>query len=139
MIQRNFKLCNFPLHSVCFLQNFFLSIRTEISVRSLPLCQILQIFTINFQRYLRSKYKSCKIFEGTRLLNLHLRELGVLAQAHAISGPGRTCQETVLSHLKQTHTHTHIHRNTLKNDFQKKLLSDQLMQSHKTVSSLGYI
>ena len=23
MIQRNFKLCDFPVHSVCFLQNFF--------------------------------------------------------------------------------------------------------------------
>ena len=23
MIQRNFKLCNFSIHSVCFLQNFF--------------------------------------------------------------------------------------------------------------------
>ena len=87
--------------SFCLLlTEFFLSIRTEISVRSLPLCQILQIFTVNFQRYFRSKYKFCKIFEGTRSLNLHLREPGVLARARAISGPGRARQETISSHLK---------------------------------------
>ena len=73
-------------HSFCLLlTEFFLSIRTEMSVRSLPLCQIYQIFTINFQRYFRLKYKFCKIFEGSS--NLHLRELGVLARARAISGP----------------------------------------------------
>ena len=86
--------------SFCLLlTEFFLSIRTEISVRSLPLCQILQIFTVDIQRYFRSKYKFCKIFEGTRLLNLHLREPGVLARARAISGPGRARQETISSHL----------------------------------------
>ena len=88
-------------HSFCLLlTEFFLSIRTEISAHSLPLCQILQIFTINFQRYFRSKYKFCKLFECTRSLDLHLRELGVLAQACAISGPGHVRQETILSHLK---------------------------------------
>ena len=56
---------------------------------------------VNFQRYFQSKYEFCKIFEGTRLLNIHLRELGVLAWAHAISGPGRTRQETISSHLKK--------------------------------------
>ena len=72
--------------SFCLLPTeFFLSIRTEISVRSLPLCQILQIFTVNFQRYFRSKDKFGKILENTRSLNLHLRESGVLAQARAIS------------------------------------------------------
>ena len=87
--------------SFCLLlTEFFLSIRREIPVRSLPLCQILQIFTVNFQRYLRSKYKFCKIFESTRSLNLHLREPGVLARTRAISGPGRTRQETISSHLK---------------------------------------
>ena len=86
--------------SFCLLlTEFFLSIRTEISVRSLPLCQILQIFTFNFQRYFRLKYKFCKIFEGTRSLNLHLREPGVLARARAISGPGRARRETISSHL----------------------------------------
>ena len=88
--------------SFCLLLiEFFLSIRTEISVRSLPLCQILQIFTVNFQSYFRSKYKFFKIFEGTRSLNLHLREPGVLARARAISGPGRARQETISSHLKR--------------------------------------
>ena len=86
--------------SFCLLSlaEFFLLITREISVRSLPLCQI---FTVNFQKYFRSKYKFCKIFEGTRSLNLHLRERGVLARARAraISGPGRACQETILSHL----------------------------------------
>ena len=86
--------------SFCLLlTEFFLSIRTEIPVRSLPLCQILQIFTVNFQRYFRSKYKFCKIFEGTRSLNLHLREPGVLARTRAISAPGRTRHETISSHL----------------------------------------
>ena len=85
--------------SFCLLLiEFFLSIRTEISVRSLPQCQILQIFTVNFQSYFRSKF--FKIFEGTRSLNLHLREPGVLARARAISGPGRARQETISSHLK---------------------------------------
>ena len=79
--------------SFCLLlTEFFLSIRREIPVRFLPLCQILQIFTVNFQRYFRSKYKFCKIFEGKRSLNLHLREPGVLARARAISGSGRTRQ-----------------------------------------------
>ena len=87
--------------SFCLLlTEFFLSIRTEISVRSLPLCKILQIFTVNFPRYFRSKYKFCKILEGTRSLNLHLREPGVLARARAISDPGRARQETISSHLK---------------------------------------
>ena len=52
-------------------------------VPNLPLCQILQIFIVNFQRYFRSEYRFCKIFEGTRSLNLHLREPGVLARARA--------------------------------------------------------
>ena len=91
--------------SFCLLlTEFFLSIRTEISVRSLPLYQILQIFTVNFKRYFRSKYKFCKIFEGTRSLNLHLREPGVLARARAVSGPDRTRQETISSHLKEKTT-----------------------------------
>ena len=86
--------------SFCLLlTEFLISIRTENSVRSLPLCQILQIFTVNFQKYFRSKYKFCKIFEGTRSLNLHLRESGVLARARTISGPGRARQETISSHL----------------------------------------
>ena len=89
--------------SFCLLlTELFLSIRTEISARSLPLCQILQIFTVNFQRYFRSKYKFCKIFECTRSLDLHLREPGVLARARAISGPGRARQETISSHLKSS-------------------------------------
>ena len=92
-----FQIMRFS-HSFCLpLTGFFLSIRIEISARSLPLCQILQIFTINFQRYFWSKYKFYKIFEGTRSLNLHLREPGVLARA--ISGPGCACQETISSHL----------------------------------------
>ena len=87
--------------SFCLLlTELFLSIKTAISVRSLPLCQILQIFTVDFQRYFRLKYKFCKVFEGTRLLNLHLREPGVLARARAISGPGRARQETISSHPK---------------------------------------
>ena len=65
MFQRNFKLCDFPVHSVCFLQKFFLSIKTESSARSLPLCEILKIFTVNFERY------------------LHMREPGAHAQAPA--------------------------------------------------------
>ena len=89
--------------SFCLLlTEFFLSIRREIPVRSLPLCQILQIFTVNFQRYFRSNYKFCKISEGTRSLNLHLREPGVLARTRAISGPGHVRQETISSHLKFT-------------------------------------
>ena len=89
--------------SFCLLlTEFSLLIRTEISARSLPLCQILQIFTVNFQRYFRSKYKFCKIFECTRSLDLHLREPGLLARARAINGPGRARQETISSHLKAT-------------------------------------
>ena len=87
--------------SLCLLlTEFFLSIRTKISVRSLPLCQIIQIFTVSFQSYFRSKYKFCKIFGGTRSVNLHLREPGVLARARAVSGPGCARQETISSHLK---------------------------------------
>ena len=86
--------------SFCLLlTEFFLSIRTEISVCSLPLCQILQVFTVNFQRYFWSKCKFCKIFEGTRSVNLHLGRPGVLAWARAMSGPRRARQETISSHL----------------------------------------
>ena len=83
-----FQIMRFSCSFCLLLTEFFLLIRTEISVGSLPLCQILQIFTVDFQRYFQSKYKFCKIFEGTRLLNLHLREPGVLVQARTISGPG---------------------------------------------------
>ena len=41
-----------------------------------------------------------KFSRVTRSLNLHLREPGVLAQARAISGPGRARQDTISSHLK---------------------------------------
>ena len=95
-----FQIMRFSCLFCLPLAEFFLSIRTEISARSLPPCQILQIFTVNFQRYFRSKYKFCKIFECTRSLDLHLREPGVLARARAISGPGRPRQETISSHLK---------------------------------------
>ena len=97
-----FQIVRFSRSFCLLLTEFFLSIRTEISARSLPLYQILQIFTVNFQRYFRSKYKFCKIFECTRSLDLHLREPGVLARARAISGPGRARQETISSHLKKT-------------------------------------
>ena len=81
IVNFKFQIMRFSRSFCLLLTEFFLSIRTEISVRSLPLCQILQIFTINFQRYFRSKYKFCKIFECTRSLDLHLHESGVLAQA----------------------------------------------------------
>ena len=98
MIQRNFKLCDVPVHSVCFLQNFFF--RSE--QKFLPVLYHrakFYNFTVNFQRYFRSKYKFCKIFECTRSLDLHLREPGVLARARAISCPGHARQETISSHL----------------------------------------
>ena len=97
-----FQIMRFSRSFCLLLTEIFLSIRTKIYVRSLPLCQILQIFTVNFQRCFRSKYEFCKIFEGTRSLNLHLREPGVLAWARAISGPGRAYQETISSHLNWT-------------------------------------
>ena len=92
MIQRNFKLCDFPIHSVCLLLFSFNQNRNFC-----PFFTTASNFTVNFQRYFWSKYKFYKIFEGTRSLNLHLHEPGVLAQA--ISGPGHTCQETISSHL----------------------------------------
>ena len=95
-----FQIMRFSRSFCLLLTEFFLLIRTEISAHSLPLCQILQIFTVNFQRYFRSKYKFCKIFECTRSLDLHLREPGLLARARAINGPGRARQETISSHLK---------------------------------------
>ena len=89
--------------SFCLLlTEFFLSIGTEISVRSLTLCQILQVFTVNFQRYFRSKYKFCKIFEGTKSVNLHLREPGVLMRVRAISGPGRARTKLIRATLNKT-------------------------------------
>ena len=113
MIQRNFKVMRFSRSFCLLLTEYFLSIRTEISVRSLPLCQILQIFTVNFQRYFRSKYKFCKIFEGTRSLNLHPREPGMLAQERAISGPGHARQETISSRLKRVKYCTYMCKGSL--------------------------
>ena len=101
-VSEKFQIMRISRSFCLLLTEFFLSIRTKNSARSLPLWQILQIFTVNFQRYFRSKYKFCKIFECTRSLDLHLRELGVLARARAISGPGRARQEIISSHLKTT-------------------------------------
>ena len=98
MIQRNSKLCDFPVHSVCFLHKFFF--RSE--QKCLPVlyhCTKFYKFSPSNFRYFRSKYKFCKIFEGTRSLNLHLCEPSVLVRARAISGPGRARQETISSHL----------------------------------------
>ena len=79
-----FQIMQFS-RSFCFASyRIFLSIRTEISVCSLPLCQILQIFTVNFHRYFRLNFKLWKLFEGTRSLNLHLRE-PVCSRVHAQS------------------------------------------------------
>ena len=61
--------CSFCL----LLTEFFLSIRTEISVHFLPLYQILKTFTISFQRYFWSRSKFFKNFEDTRLQCMHVQ------------------------------------------------------------------
>ena len=100
MIQRNFNLCNFPVHSVCFLQNFFFRSEQKFLPVLYHCAKFYKFSPLNFLRYFRSKYKFCKIFACTRSLDLHLREPGVLARARPISGPGRARQETISSHLK---------------------------------------
>ena len=104
MIQRNFKLCNFPVHSVCFLQNFFFRSEQKFLSILYHYAKFYQFSPSTFRDIVRSKYKFCKIFEGTRSLDLHLREPGVLARARAVSGPGRARQETISSHLKTSFT-----------------------------------
>ena len=125
--------------SFCLLlTEFFLSIRTEISVRSLPLCQILQIFTVNFQRYFRSKDKFGKIFVNTRSLNLHLRESGVLAQARAISGPGRAHQQTISSHLKNNRGSNCEARSKFTGSYKKSVYRPTASSPHtRTIFNVG--
>ena len=99
MLQRNFKLCDFPVHSVCFLQNFFF--RSEQKFLS------VLYHCAKFYKFLPSTFKDifdrninfAKFLRVTRSLNLYLREPGVLAQARAINGPGRARHETISSHL----------------------------------------
>ena len=100
MLQRNFKLCDFPVHSVCFLQNFFF--RSEQKFLSvLYHCAKFYKFSLStFKDIFNRNINFAKFSKVTRLLNLHLREPDVLAQARAISSPGRARQETISSHLK---------------------------------------
>ena len=80
MIQRNFKLCDFPVHSVCFLQNFFFRSEEKLLSVLYHCAKFYKFSPSTFRDIFRSKYKFCKIFEGTRSLNLHLREPGELAR-----------------------------------------------------------
>ena len=100
MIQRNFKLCDFSVHSVCFLQKFFF--RSEQKFLSvLYHCAKFYKFSPSTLRDVFDRnINFAKFLEGTRSLNLHLHGPGVLARARAISGPGRARQETISSHLK---------------------------------------
>ena len=120
MLQRNFKLYDFPVHSVCFLHNFFF--RSEQNRKFRPFFTTVT----NLKKFSPSTFRD--IFD--RNLNfpnilrvqdcyLRMRKPGARARVHAtyfilslifacisrdsvalFSGPGRARQETVSSHLK---------------------------------------
>ena len=103
MIQRNVKLCDLPIHSVCLLQNFFFRSEQKFQSVLYHCAKFYKFSPSTFRDIFDQNKKFCKIFEGTRSLNLHLREPGVLARARAraVSSPDRARQETISSHLKQ--------------------------------------
>ena len=100
MLQRNFKLCDFHIHSVCFLQNFFFRSEQKYPFVLYHCAKFYKFSPSTFKDIFDRNNNFAKFSRVTRSLNLHLREPGVLAQARAISGPGRARQETISSHLK---------------------------------------
>ena len=98
-MQRNFKLCYFPFHSVCFLQNFFFRSEQKFLPVLYPCAKFYKFSPSTFRDIFD---RNINFANFTRSLDLHLREPGVLARARAISGSGRARQETTSSHLKQT-------------------------------------
>ena len=102
MLQRNFKLCDFPIHSVCFLQNFFFRSEQKFLSVLYHCAKFYKFSPSTFKDIFDRNINFAKFSRVTRSLNLHLREPGVLAQARAISGPGRARQETISSHLNST-------------------------------------
>ena len=100
MLQRNFKLCDFPVHSVCFLRNFFFRSEQKFLFVLYHCAKFYKFSLSTFKDIFDRNINFAKFSRVTRSLNLHLREPGVLAQACAISGPGRARQETISSHLK---------------------------------------
>ena len=101
MLQRNFKLCDFPVHSVCFLQNFFFRSEQKFLSVLYHCAKFYKFSPSTFKDIFDRNINFAKFLRVTRLLNLHLREPGVLAQACVISGPGRARQETISSHLNK--------------------------------------
>ena len=79
----------------------FLSIRTEILSVLYHCAKFYKFSPSTFKDIFDRNINFAKFSRVTRSLNLHLRKPGVLAQARAISGPGRARQETISSHLKQ--------------------------------------
>ena len=100
MIQRNSKLCDFPVHSVCFLQNFFFRSEEKFLSVLYHCAKFYKFSPSTFRVIFDRNINFAKFSRVTRSLNLHLREPGVLARTRAISGPGRARQETISSHLK---------------------------------------
>ena len=110
MLQRNFKLCDFPVHSVCFLQNFFFRSEQKFLSILYHCAKFYKFSPSTFKDIFNRNINSAKFSRVTRSLNLHLHEPGVLAQARAINGPGPAHQETISSHLKSNlHLSFQIH------------------------------
>ena len=100
MLQRNFKLCDFPIHSVYFLQNFFFRSEQKFLSVLYHCAKFYKFSPSTFKDIFDRNINFAKFSRVTRSLNLHLRGPGVLVQACTVSGPGRAHQETISSHLK---------------------------------------
>ena len=90
----------YSVHSVCFLRNFFFRSEQKFLSVLYHCAKFYKFSPSTFKDIFDRNINFAKFLRVTRSLNLHLRELGVLAQARAISGPGRARQETISSHLK---------------------------------------
>ena len=112
MFQRNFKLCDFPVHSVFFLQNFFFRSKQKF-LSGLYHCAKFYKFSPSTFRDIFNRNLTFAKFSGVQDRYLHLREPGAFARAREITGPGRARQETISSHLNCLFFHFALHISSL--------------------------
>ena len=118
MLQGNFKLCDFPVHSVCFLQNFFFRSEHKFPF-VLNHCAEFKKYSPSTFRDIFDRNVNFPIISRVQERYLRMREPGAIARARAtyyilssivacigrdsvtvFCGPGCARQETISSLLK---------------------------------------